>query len=80
MFHKTRAVSGLYWSPDSRFVAYRHQDFFGTLDVELYHFIIRRLADGSEFSVEEPENGELGQWVENPLLIKWIEAQPEKRP
>ena len=35
LFHKPRAVSALFWSPDSRFVAYVHRDFFA-LDVEFY--------------------------------------------
>jgi Tol biopolymer transport system component len=71
LFHKTRAVSALYWSPDSRFVAYVHEDFLA-VDVEFYHLRIRRLEDGSEESVAH--GGPVGagdqfQWVTNPQLL-----------
>ena len=35
LFHRKRAASGLYWSPDARFVAYVVEDWFA-LDVESY--------------------------------------------
>jgi hypothetical protein len=41
------AVSALFWSPDSRFVAYVPQDSFA-LDIEFYHLMVRRLEHGSE--------------------------------
>jgi WD40 repeat protein len=80
LFHKTRAVSPLYWSPDSRFVLYIHEDFFA-LDVEFYHLMVRRLADGSEESVADVPNVASGniQWIQNPELIKWVEAGPRTR-
>jgi len=31
LFHKTRAISALWWSPDSRFVAYIHEDLVSLL-------------------------------------------------
>jgi len=77
LFHKTRAVSPLYWSPDSRFVAYIHQDFFA-LDVEFYHLMVRRLADGEEDSMGGAGSGYNYQWVQNPQLIKWVESGERK--
>jgi Tol biopolymer transport system component len=75
LFHKRRAVSGLYWSPDSRFVAYVHQDFFA-FDVEFYHLMVRRLQDGSETWFVDGEDAGAGynyQWVINPQLLKQVE-------
>ena len=75
LFNKTRAVSGLYWSPDSRFVAYIHQDFIG-LDTEFYHLMVRRLQDNSEDWVA---NGVLCcinyQWVKNAQLVRHVESE-----
>lgn len=53
MFKGARAFSGLWWSPDSRFVAYLSEGgtFIETLkylDVGLIQICIRRLADGAE--------------------------------
>ena len=76
LFHKRRAVSGLYWSPDSRFVAYVHQDFFA-LDVEFYHLMVRRLEDSSEVWVVDGEDAGAGynyQWVTNPQLLEQVES------
>jgi Tol biopolymer transport system component len=76
LFHKTRAVSGLYWSPDCRFVAYVHQDA-AALDTEFYHLMARRLEDGSEAWVANGEDAGAGynyQWVTNPQLITYIES------
>jgi WD40 repeat protein len=80
LFHKTRAVSPLYWSPDSRFVLYLHEDFVA-LDVEFYHLMARRLSDGSEDWVSGAPNAVGGnlQWVQNPQLIPLIEAAPKNR-
>jgi hypothetical protein len=77
LFLKTRAVSGLYWSPDSRFVAYVHQGF-AALDTEFYHLMVRRLEDGSEDWVADGEDAGVGynyQWVENRQLINWVESE-----
>ncbi len=79
IFHKTRAVSGLYWSPDSRFVAYVHQDF-AALDTEFYHLMVRRLEDGSEDWVADGEDAGAGynyQWVENRQLVEWVESETD---
>jgi hypothetical protein len=53
LFHNQwgHAVSALYWSPDSRIVAYvRELGFFqgGALDAEVNQLRVRRLEDGSE--------------------------------
>lgn len=70
LFHKTRAVSALFWSPDSRFVAYVHADFFA-LDVEFYHLMVRRLEDGAEDWVADGVECCISyQWVTNPALLK----------
>jgi WD40 repeat protein len=81
LFHKTRAVSGLYWSPDSRFVAYVHQDFLA-LDAEFYHLIVRRLEDGSEAWVADGAEAGAGynyQWVANPQLLEQFESATASR-
>jgi WD40 repeat protein len=49
--HWGRAVSALYWSPDSRIVAYVRELGFlqgGALDAEVNQLRVRRLADGSD--------------------------------
>ena len=79
-----RAVSALHWSPDGRFVAYVHQDFF-SLDVEFYHLMVRRLEDNSETRVADGVACCIGyQWVRNPELLKRAEvadkAKRTKRP
>ena len=53
MFKGARAFSGLWWSPDSRFVAYLSEggtlvETLKYLDVGLIQICIRRLADGAE--------------------------------
>jgi hypothetical protein len=74
LFHKRRSISGLYWSPDARFVAYVQQDFF-SLDVEFYHLMVRRLEDKSETRVADGVACCIGyQWVRNPELLKRAEA------
>jgi hypothetical protein len=74
LFHKPRSISGLYWSPDARFVAYVQQDFF-SLDVEFYHLMVRRLEDKSETRVADGVACCIGyQWVRNPELLKRAEA------
>jgi hypothetical protein len=49
LFHKGGAKSPLYWSPDSRIVAYVRQVSFPEtriIDVEVYGLRVRRLTDG----------------------------------
>jgi hypothetical protein len=67
-------VSGLYWSPDSRFVAYIYQDSFGL--TEFYHLMVRRLQDNSDDWVA---NGVLCcinyQWVKNEQLVRHVKSE-----
>jgi hypothetical protein len=51
LFHQSGAVSALYWSPDSRIVAYVRELGFlqgGFPDAEVNQLRVRRLADGSD--------------------------------
>jgi hypothetical protein len=74
LFHKTRAYSGLFWSPDTRFVAYVHEGFVA-LGVEFYHLMVRRLKDNSETWVADGVGCCINfQWVTNPELLKRAEA------
>lgn len=76
LFHRKRAVSGLYWSPDARFVAYVVEDWFA-LDVESYSLRVRRLADNSDDRVAEAAGaGAGGQWVTNKELLTLADAKP----
>jgi hypothetical protein len=70
LFHKTRAISGLLWSPDSRFVAYIHEDLISLLGYS--RVMVRRLADGSEEWVAQGvDAGDQGyQWIQTPSLIQ----------
>ena len=79
LFHKTRVVSALYWSPDSRFIAYVRQDFFA-LDVEFYHLMVRRLEDGDEDWVANGVACCIGyQWVTNKELLPIVQAQAAQK-
>ena len=63
-----KAVSALYWSPDSRIVAYVRELGFlqgGALDAEVNELRVRRLSDGSEDRLC-PDNV---AWYEN---YRWI--------
>jgi hypothetical protein len=72
-------VSALYWSPDSRFIAYVHQDFFA-LDVEFYHLMVRRLEDGDEDWVANGVACCIGyQWVTNKELLPIVQAQAAQK-
>jgi hypothetical protein len=77
LFHKTRVISGLWWSPDSRFVAYIHEDLISILGYS--RVMVRRLADGSEDWVAQGVGaGDSFQWVQNPELVWWMESALEK--
>ncbi|HEY0702062.1 MAG TPA: hypothetical protein VGD60_04780 [Candidatus Acidoferrales bacterium] len=77
LFHKTRAISGLWWSPDSRFVAYIHEDLISLLGYS--RVMVRRLADGSEEWVAQGVGaGDSLQWVQNPELVLWLEDALKK--
>jgi hypothetical protein len=75
LFRKTRAVSALFWSPDSRFVAYVHQEFFA-LDVEFYHLMVRRLEDGSEDWIANGVSCCINyEWVTSPQLLEQVKSE-----
>jgi WD40 repeat protein len=73
--HWGTAVSALYWSPDSRIVAYVRELGFlqgGALDAEVNQLRARRLADGDETTLcpDSVDGAADYQWVTSPVLIK----------
>jgi Tol biopolymer transport system component len=72
LFHKKGAESGLYWSPDSRIVAY--VSLAGIMEggiIESNRLRFRRLEDGSEDTVAADVNCIANyQWVTNPKFLK----------
>jgi Tol biopolymer transport system component len=76
LFKKWHSESGLWWSPDSQFVAYVSQAgmFEGgfSLDVESYWLRVRRLKDNAETRI----SGEYAdyQWVANTELFRAAES------
>jgi len=74
LFKKWHAESGLWWSSDSRFVAYVSQAawFEGGLlawDSETYVLRVRRLQDNSEVKIIGPAGLESYGWVTNRELL-----------
>jgi hypothetical protein len=70
LFHKGGAVSALYWSPDSRIVAYVRELGFlqgGALDAEVNELRVRRLEDGSEDALSRG-----GDWYAD---YRWISSK-----
>jgi hypothetical protein len=77
LFHRKRATSGLYWSPDARFVAYVVEDWLAL--VESYSLRVRRLADNSDDRVANAIGpGAGGQWVANKELLRLVDAKPKR--
>lgn len=75
LFKKWHAVSGLWWSPDSRFVAYASEAawFEGGLlvpDSEVYWLRVRRLQDNSESRIVGPAGAESYEWLTNKDLLR----------
>jgi Tol biopolymer transport system component len=74
LFQRWHAESGLWWSPDSRFVAYVSQAGLlegGLLpDSELYWLRVRRLEDNSESKVAWAEGLACYEWVTNRELLR----------
>jgi dipeptidyl aminopeptidase/acylaminoacyl peptidase len=75
--------TGLFWSPDSRFVAYVSQSKFFecgfALDVETYCLRVRRLQDNWEWRVT-PSNEECRcQWITNKELARDPAANSDHR-
>jgi hypothetical protein len=79
LFQKKDAVSGLFWSPDSRIVAYVSvagilEGGF-SIDVEKNRLRVRRLDDNSEDWVADYVGAGVGyQWVTNPNLLKLAQS------
>jgi hypothetical protein len=80
LFHRKNVVSGLFWSPDSRIVAY--VSIAGILeggfsiDVETNQLRVRRLEDNSEDWVADYVGAGVGyQWVKNRDLLRIVQAQ-----
>jgi Tol biopolymer transport system component len=74
LFKKWHPASGLWWSPDSQFVAYVSQaglleGGLSALDVETYWLRVRRLKDNSESRVAGA-GSESYQWVANSELFR----------
>jgi hypothetical protein len=70
LFHHSNVYSPLWWSPDSRIVAYIALRF--ALD-DFYQLRVRRLEDSSEERVAEGQiGGRRFQWVISPELNNWI--------
>jgi dipeptidyl aminopeptidase/acylaminoacyl peptidase len=72
IFHHSNVYSPLWWSPDSRFVAYVALARFAIDDV--YELRVRRLEDNSEDRVAEGQISGNFQWVMSPELLRQVEA------
>lgn len=76
LFHKKGSESGLYWSPDSRIVAY--VSLAGIMEggiIESNRLRFRRLEDDSEDTVAVDVNwNENYQWVTNSDLVKRVKT------
>jgi hypothetical protein len=82
LFKKWHSQSGLWWSPDSRLVAYVSQagilEGGFSLDVESYWLRVRRLKDGAETRVAgESANY---QWVANTELFRAAQTYLSRAP
>lgn len=74
LFKTTGALSGLWWSPDSKIVAYisRNRTFEGPIAVDVGCLRVRRLSDGSEDWVAQLSDA----YVPN---YQWVEISAPKR-
>jgi Tol biopolymer transport system component len=73
LLHRKNVYSPLWWSPDSRFVAYVSTAPFALDDV--YELRIRRLVDNSEAELAEGQISGNYQWVTSPQLVKQAGSQ-----
>jgi hypothetical protein len=83
LFKKKDATSGLFWSPDSRFVAYVKEgnffEQFPIIDAEVYMLRVRRLEDGSEDWVSKGVSCCINyQWVESTELLSLVKSRAVK--
>lgn len=81
LFHNRHLVAGLYWSPDSRIVAYVVEEGFLFMDVETYRLRVRRLQDDSDDWIANSDLGccENLQWVSNPQLLARVKSEATSR-
>jgi len=78
LFHDGNASSPLYWSPDSRIVAYVRLARFAIDDVS--ELRVRRLEDNSNDWVAEGQiPGGNFQWVTNPQLLERVKSEATSR-
>ena len=83
LFRKKYPQSALWWSPDSRLIAYLAvaNPFVGglTLDVENFRLHVRRLSDNSDVWVANSMGGSTYQWVTNPILLSLAESKSTQK-
>ncbi len=85
LFKQKKAFSGLWWSPDSRVVAYLTQNTMFEppfiMDVEPIRLRVRRLADGSEDWVAQDSaaNPPNYQWVTNKDLVNTVPSSTQPK-
>ena len=78
LFHHSDVYSPLWWSPDSRIVAYVTLARFALDDV--YQLRVRRLEDRSDDSVAGGQISSTDfQWVTNPKLLQQVESAATTR-
>jgi hypothetical protein len=81
LFHYWNPFAPLYWSPDSRMVAYVADLGFlqgGAPDAEVGQLRVRRLDDGSQAWVAEGQIPDF-QWVRSPGLPKQLESESKQK-
>jgi WD40 repeat protein len=73
LFHRRDVYTPLWWSPDSRFVAYVALVPFAIDDV--YQLRVRRLVDESEVRIAEGQIAGDYQWLISPQLVRQAGSQ-----
>jgi Tol biopolymer transport system component len=76
LFHRKDVYSPLWWSPDSRFVAYVSLARFALDDV--YELRVRRLADQSEARIAEGQISGDYEWLTSPQLVTQARSLPNQ--
>ncbi len=83
LFRRKNARSALWWSPDSRLVAYLAvaNPLAGSLalDVENFRLHVRRLSDNSDAWVVNSGGSWQYQWVTNPELLRQAQLKPTQK-
>ncbi len=75
LLHRRNVYSPLWWSPDSRFVAYVATASFAVDDV--YELRVRRLVDESEAEMAEGQISGEYQWLLSPDLVRQAGSHPK---